>query len=466
MKKKHKLLKNILQLLGIILAITVVAAICKVIVFNRDEVSHLTIKNSVLEKPITLEKSIPNLSNTISVSANATTRLNKLAKINIFYNGKNILLKDSIYLQNLRYYLNFEELLKSLNIKFDKTNDNYVVSNCSVNIKDKTFKRNNDIYTFRGQVFNINSSTYICLNDIEHILNLRDHWDNITNKIYLFDDKKNLTQDKSVTKTTGPVGLIRFEDVTASSSSGNNQDLEKFRILGDYLYSQGIKFNITWVPRFLNPKAGVDNNLLTNNTMTNAEFINTLDHLIYRGATIGLHGYTHQHGDTTSTVGTELTSKINTSEEQVKAVVENAFKVANTFNIPIDFFESPHYKATRSQQKILENYFNILYEPVSGYWNLNPMKTSSTLYVPTPLGYVTDEHGEKLAKKIRKDYKFILTSVFIHPFKELKFINVKPIDSNGCFDYNYQDNTPVKNIVKALQDTNHVTISVKDLLKK
>ena len=59
----------------------------------------------------------------------------------------------------------------------------------------------------------------------------------------------------------------------------------------------------------------------------------------------------------------------------------------STLNIPIGFFESPHYKADRNQQKIIEQYFPVMFEPYAGYWNLNPLisfSNKSTLYVPAP----------------------------------------------------------------------------------
>ncbi|GKX66057.1 DUF2334 domain-containing protein [Inconstantimicrobium mannanitabidum] len=466
MSKTKIILKTMLKLVGIILALTILAFICKIIVFSRDTVSNITVQNSMVQKPITLEKKLPNFENAVMASSNTNDKINNSSNVSLFYEGRKLNINTPTPLINLRYYLDLEDFLKTSSINFSKKENKYYIDNCIVDLNSKTFNLAGKTYNFRGQNFVKDTRTYICLNDIEHILNLRDYWDNVNKKIYLFKDKKNIHLDSTSIKTTGPVALIRFEDVASTSSTGNNEDLEKFKIMGDYLYENGIKFNITWVPRYKNPGAGIDNDLLTHSTMTNAQFINTLDHLIFRGATIGLHGYTHQHGNTTSTVGTELDSKNNTTPKEVQAIAENGLKVANTFNIPVAFFESPHYQATRTQQKILEKYFRILYEPVSGYWNLNPMKTSTTLYVPAPLGYVQDEHGEALAKKIRKNYSFMLTSVFIHPFKELKFIKLKPVDSTGYCDYSYENNTPVKNIVKALQDTKHVTISVDNLLKK
>ncbi len=93
------------------------------------------------------------------------------------------------------------------------------------------------------------------------------------------------------------------------------------------------------------------NDLLKNNNFENVHFINMLDHLINRGAVIGLHGYTHQHNNQISGLGVELKWNVNSNKNKVLKVVESSLKTAKTLNIPIGFFESPHYKADRNQQK-------------------------------------------------------------------------------------------------------------------
>lgn len=130
--------------------------------------------------------------------------------------------------------------------------------------------------------------------------------------------------------------------------------MEKMKYLSDYFKANNIVFHIDWIPRYINPEKNIDNDLLKNNNFENVHFINMLDHLINRGAVIGLHGYTHQHNNQISGLGVELKWNVNSNKNKVLKVVESSLKTAKTLNIPIGFFESPHYKADRNQQKIIE----------------------------------------------------------------------------------------------------------------
>ena len=82
-----------------------------------------------------------------------------------------------------------------------------------------------------------------------------------------------------------------------------------------------------------------------------------LDYLINSGGEVGLHGYTHQSDDQRSLNGTELSRKYNSSDKETREVIENAINTSVALNIPCSFFESPHYKATLNQKKIIEEYF-------------------------------------------------------------------------------------------------------------
>lgn len=460
MKKSKNIVTTILKFIGILLIIFLIFVAGKIIIFRQKAVTHITVKDNVVQKKTSLGS---------SKTATKQFKLNpeKVSNITIYYNGKKIDFNNDIYKSNLRYYVNLDNLKKQMNLDINQTAQNeFKLGSTIINIKNNTFSQNNKTYDLRGKSFVLNDKQYISINDIANILNLRSHWDIENNSIYLFKDKKEITAPKEDTSNSPKkAALIRFEDVSAGDGKNSNGSFEKIRILGDYLYSTNTKFNVTWIPRYKKPKENIDNNLLTNDTFSNFEFINTLDHLIFRGGTIGLHGYTHQSGDTVSAVGSEMTWKINTKESDVRSIAENALNTASLLNIPVDFFESPHYHAVRKQQKILEEYFKIMYEPYSGYWNFNPIKTDKSLYVPTPLDYVKDDHGEAIAKSIMKKSDFALSSVFVHPYKELQYIKLGSLDNNGYVDYTYEDNTPVKNIVDAFKKTNHQTISVSELVK-
>lgn len=459
-KKKKKVFLN--SILFIIIA-ALLFIIIKIISYRQKAFTNIQVNNSTVSNPIKINAK----KKTVAYTKNDT--LTDKVLFNLKVNNKEIKLKDDAYELNQRYYVNVDDFLNSLSIKYIKDSSLYTtnrfvldISNNSYYLKDNEANKIN----LRGLSYKKSDNYYISINDLFEMLNFKTHWD-IDNKIiYCFNDNTNndSIQKTSTSKNSLPA-LIRIEDVSAGSGIGPNQDFEKFRIMGDYLKLNNIKYNITWISRYKNPKKNIDNDLLKNKTMSNVEFIYTLDYLINRGASIGLHGYTHQYGDTVSASGSELTRSLNTTEKEIRNVVESAIKTAETLNIPYDFFESPHYHATRYQQKIVSEYFNIMYEPITGYWNANPILLNDTLYVPAFVGYVKDTNGQEIADKIRKKNDFALTSVFVHPFKEFSFIKLGDIDKNGHMTYTYEDNSPIKNIISALNESGYTTIQAKQLIK-
>ena len=140
----------------------------------------------------------------------------------------------------------------------------------------------------------------------------------------------------------------------------------------------------------MDPKNNIDNDLITNNSIENVGFVNMLDRLIINGAELGLHGYTHQYGDEISFEGTELSKKANTSEEETRKVIEAGIDTASALNLPVTFYESPHYKATSKQLKIIEEYFQYVYQPAGIIDFTILRRKNDNLYIPTPLSYVKD----------------------------------------------------------------------------
>lgn len=461
---KKKIIIRILKILAIIIAILIILVGVKIYKFRKNVIKDIRVTNSVIEEkmPYTPEKR-----NLIEVSIEDKVDAKKIEGVTLQYNGKKIYSNSNIFIKNLRYYLNIKDILNEIGVEYTLDKDKLSLNkDIIVDLKKKEITKHDKSVPLRGEVLEINNNNYISLNDLEYILNLRDKWDLENKYVYLFNEKKDIVPETVNENSTKKAALIRLEDVSAGGAMTGSEYLEKFKILGDFLYSKGVKFHLGWVPRYINPGDKIDNNLLTNDFINNVQFINMLDHMIYRGAVVGLHGYTHQSGDSVSTSGNEMGRNINNTEEATRYIAENALMTAKQLNIPIDFFESPHYHATRKQQRILEEYFNILYEPYTGYWNLNPLfdpENKSSLYVPAPLGYVTDEHGEKICDRIREFPDWILSSLFFHPFKEMDFITIGNLDDKGYVDYTYNNNSPMKNIVKTLKETNHKTITVKEL---
>lgn len=398
----------------------------------------------------------------------STNEINKTVSevkgINLKFIGKPMP-KDYIILEKgYRYYLPLDYIFKTLGYKVEDTNPLKITKGKKeILLNNDSALINGKEYKFRGELLNKDSKNYLSLSDIEYIFSLTAVFNKEKNSIDILNSHLDKINYKDKVKN-GRAALIRFEDFTAGGSLLTDENQSKMKGMFDYLYKNNIRFNIAWVPHYKNPKDNYDNNLLTNKDLNNIFFINLLDYAINSNAEIGLHGYTHQANDSISTVGSELTSKINNTEKETRAVVENAISVANKLNIPVTFFESPHYHATKKQKDIIGEYFQILYEPYSVlYYTGIETTNKGNLYIPTPLGYVHDRDPEPLIKKLDNPTPNLLASMFYHPTIELEYIDVKVKDN--YFNSDLTSESILKKIVTALNEKGYSTINASEMIE-
>lgn len=236
--------------------------------------------------------------------------------------------------------------------------------------------------------------------------------------------------------------------------------------MSNLLYSNGIKFHIAWIPRFIVPDANFDNDLLTNDNIVNVGFVNLLDYMINKGGEIGLHGYTHQSGKESSAVGEEMSKNTNSTVSETRAVIEKGIDTASALNIPISFYESPHYRDTEMQKKIISEYFQFVFEPYDNSKKNIYRPNDYNLFVPTPLGYVSDilADTDSIIDKLKKNDPDVLSSFFYHPSIEIDYIKFNT-DGNKL-NVTYDENSPLQRITKALKEDEYTTIHIDDLLDK
>ena len=146
-------------------------------------------------------------------------------------------------------------------------------------------------------------------------------------------------------------------------------------MIGDYLYSCGVPFHIAWVPRYIDKAKNIDNDPSKIYNIYNADFIFTMDYLMSKKGFIGIHGYTHQFKNEVSIDGIEFSEKYYTDEKSINERLKLAIKCANDLDMPYIFFETPHYEATNYQHKVMEKYFNYIYDPSSKY------QENKTIYI-------------------------------------------------------------------------------------
>lgn len=382
-------------------------------------------------------------------------------KLNIL--GEN-LSNITILEKSQRYYIPLSTICETLNFNLieDTSNNIFILTDSN----NKTYKLNNNscnidnyTYSLRGNLIKHDNQTFISLSDIEYIFKLTAIFNYDENIILLVNSLSNELYTPKELKD-GTAALIRLEDFSADNTMLNSDNQIKFKIIGNFLKSNNIRYHIAWVPRYKCPSDNIDNDLLVNHNIRNVGFINLLDYLINSGAEIGLHGYTHQYGDSTSLSGTELSSTINGTEEETRTVVENAIDTAAALNIPFSFFESSHYKGTRHQKNIIEEYVKYLYEPMSYLIYTKLQKSDNNLYIPTPLGYVTDLDISYIKHELESPRPGELASLFYHTIQELDFI--KFYINNNSIESTYSTDSPLQQIVGLINDYNYSTIHVSD----
>jgi len=373
--------------------------------------------------------------------------------ISVGFEGKKLGLTLPVYVENNRYYLPLTEIVDKVGgkISLEDGTAKIEVKDLKLELKTKenSFVSNSTSNTLKKKAIVSGDVVYVSLYDLTKMLNLKTDWDENGNSIGLYWNRDKLQANKQ--PGNGKPALMRFEDVTAAQRYDTSESLEKLRIMFDYCYSRNIPMSLGWVPRYIDPTKNIDNDPAEKHSMHNADFVFTLDYFADRNGKIGLHGYTHQSGNQVSIDGIEFNGKYNASESSVKERLEHAIADAKKLEIPIAFFESPHYAATPAQKKVIEKYFNIIYEYKLSEKEKNITRVSvgdrTVKYIPTPLNYVNGpEDTDNMIRKIRALNSGTLGSFFYHPSIEFGFITVKK-GADGYPYYEYSDQSPIHRIV-------------------
>ncbi|MBA9010447.1 DUF2334 domain-containing protein [Clostridium saccharobutylicum] len=249
--------------------------------------------------------------------------------LKISFEGNLLKFISPIYRDINRYFIPMLEFVRLIGGEF-----NIAKSKIDILFKGKSqifINYETDDYKFTV----VDSVLYLSLFDICRMLNAKSKWDYDSNSILLYWDRN---KHKSYARRPGRIALIRFEDVTAGDGYLDSDNLEKFRIVADYMFSTGVPFHIAWIPRFVDPPNGIDNDISKDYSMPNSNFLFTIEYLLNRNGVIGLHGYTHQYGKEVSADGIEFNEKRNNDEKSIRKRVEAAINIAKRLELPVKFF--------------------------------------------------------------------------------------------------------------------------------
>ncbi|MDH7479119.1 MAG: DUF2334 domain-containing protein, partial [Syntrophomonadaceae bacterium] len=270
------------------------------------------------------------------------------------------------------------------------------------------------------------------------------------------------------------------------------------RAVVDYLYSQGIPFQVAVIPRFQTLKpdgswqvAGIDDPAPDPETQA---FMRLLSYMEERGGVLGLHGYTHQFGEQkkpdnsqNSGTGDEFNvpgEPASTSVNYARERVEMAFQAFKKTGREPSFWETPHNVATEAQREVFRSAIGIQYESLEkkDLWTVYREEenqfispTLGSVNVPTPLYYVEGGAGTvHSVERILSRMIFFsgLASFFYHPFLEYPFLEPvyqddgSPRIVDGLPQYRYREgaNSHLQRMVRGLRDWGYQFVSLHEVV--
>lgn len=391
--------------------------------------------------------------------------------VKFIIDGKSLNLKMPIYLDKNRYYICLNEFIEQLNGEIEQHHKSLNIkintSSYSIDLSNNVIKHASTTFKLKKALLSKNNIYYIGLSDFSNMFNLYTRWDKDNKIINCKTDNINIDTTPYKHKIN-QIGFVRFEDVGLNSQPYSKEYFEKLRIIANYMYERKVPYHIAWIPRYVIPSQRIDNDPLNKNNFEMAEMVYSLDYFTTHNGIIGLHGYTHQCNEEESCIGFEF-GKFQPSEEGFKEKIEKALETASYLDIPINFFEAPHYEITPSQNKIAEKYFKILYYPFNDYGEakadltkpqLSPYNKSS-YYISTPLNYIPIGNEEAALAEIKKADISKMGSVFFHPTLENNYISLT--ENNKIPEFTYSDNSILKRLINILEEKGFKIIKVSDI---
>lgn len=180
--------------------------------------------------------------------------------------------------------------------------------------------------------------------------------------------------------------LVRFEDLTPG-----NVNYDAIREQVDFLYKKGIPFAFGVIPVYTDPEGIWGEPGKTVYLYEDFMLQDLIKYMIEHGGTPVIHGYTHQH-DSITGVDYEFWDGVkdvpfpeddyNWAAGRIAAGIEQ-FKKALGY-API-LWETPHYSASPNTYFALAQYFDVIYERVMVFNDLNiPSETNHVDYNNIP----------------------------------------------------------------------------------
>ena len=291
--------------------------------------------------------------------------------------------------------------------------------------------------------------------------------------------------------------MLRLEDVSPGGHYGTPEELGQLRAVFEYLQDEHVPFQVATIPRakFWQEdgtfyEKGIDD---PNPDEFLQQFIRLLKTTQDKGAILGMHGYTHQYGETKrgdnnqdTGTGFEFDVKDAPETATVDYAADRISKSLVAFEknglVP-GFWESPHYQNTREQEEVFRSFMGIVYQP--DFRSLRSLKdinvyesennygrtTLGSVYVPAPLKYIHE--GNTVDQVLSKlDTYRGLGSMFYHPFLDFQWLepvlnaNGTPQVRDGLPVYRYKEGAPsnLHRLVEGFREKGYKWMSLYDIV--
>ncbi|RJE46521.1 MULTISPECIES: DUF2334 domain-containing protein [unclassified Dehalobacter] len=272
--------------------------------------------------------------------------------------------------------------------------------------------------------------------------------------------------------------LLRLEDVGPGEEYTSQENLDKLIVLADYLKQEGIPFEVSLIPRMVVPGRNYDV-AITDHTEYARKFVSTIKSLEEKGGIIGVHGYTHQSGNSNSVSGYEFYSSAKNPDvpntyAYAKERAEKAIALFDQAGIRPAYWETPHYSASPQQLVAFQEQIGLIYENNYYYpeaWKSNSVVNQHQEYycgldvVPAPLGHLNSPERLAAMLAVLDDpaKNGTLASLYVHPTYEFQFIK-KVQQKNGEVQYIYDENSLLHQLVKELKNRRYAFVSIYSLV--
>ena len=218
----------------------------------------------------------------------------------------------------------------------------------------------------------------------------------------------------------GHYALVRLEDISPAS------DLAALTDCIELLRNKDIPFSIALIPIYKNPEKNI--------TVCLSEKPGLVQIIKNSGATIVLHGCTHQYDGVTG-ADFEFWDEIlnqpvqGNNTEYAISKIERALQELDKCNLSAEIWETPHYKSTFEIARVANRYFTTIYE---GYNDKLTKNELNQFVVPANLDYVRGEDPVISSFEIIRNAKQIassndsnaIASFFYHPFLGSDYLRI------------------------------------------